>query len=167
VSVLAALPPERPPLSALPIPEDAGVTSCWSHTLREMADHIGANTVLQLIDRFGGQKIYVPVKAEGWFIADLIGADKAEIFCHIYQREDLELPVGTAELFAARATPILAAVRAKEMTYTEAAWLLHTSRKHVSHLVNQSARFANLPPFTRTARNDPRQLFMFEGEESQ
>jgi hypothetical protein len=167
VSVLAALPPERPPLSALPIPRDAGVSWCWSNSLREMADHLGAYAVLQLVDRFGGLTLYIPTSAANWHVADLIGADAAAILCAIYGREQLDLPVGTAELFAARAAPILAGVRAKTLSYTEAAWLLHTSRKYISFLVNQTTRFADPTPFVHTPRVDPRQLFMFSEEDAE
>jgi hypothetical protein len=161
MSVLAALPKKRPPLSDLPIPQDVAVDETWCWTLHEMADHMGAFAVLQLVDQIGGLQLYIPKSADGWFVSDIIGRAAADILAHIYIGEKLDLPVGRTELFGARAGPLIAAIRADQMTYTEAAFALHTSRKHIWHLVKRTPRAWGVKPRLRQSADDLAQLSLF------
>jgi hypothetical protein len=158
VSKLAALPPTRPSLEALPIPHDVAADASWCASMREMADHIGAYKTLILHDRFGGMQIYVPHKADGWYVADLIGAEAAETMCFVYLHGNLDLALGKSELWNARAAPFIASLRAKEISYSEAAWALHVTRPYLWNLVNRSQRAIGAKPLPKLRAVDPRQM---------
>lgn len=106
--------------------------------MRELAEHIGPYAVMQIVDRYGGLDLYVPMSADGWYIGDLIGKDKAEILSKTCGREQLPLPVARYALDQARRAGIIAAVRSGGMTLTEAAWILRAKRRTVWHLANKT-----------------------------
>lgn len=143
---LADLPDERPDPRALPIPEDSPVTDAWPPLMRELAAHIGPHAVLQLVDRFGGLDLYVPVEPYGWHVAKVIGADKAAILSRVCGRESLPLPVGDYPLDQARRAPVLARVRAGTLTLTEAAWILRLKRRTVWHFVHKTDEGSGIDP---------------------
>jgi hypothetical protein len=162
MSKLAALP-QRPPLEALPIPVDVLPNASWSASLLEMAAHIGAYRTLLLHERFGGMTIYVPKTAEGWHVAEIIGAEAATKLAFVVGRGNLDLPLASAELWMARATPLIAAIRSGDLTYSEAAWQLHTTRQRLWREVNPPAiRGGKRPRKTARRHFDHRQLELLE-----
>ena len=132
----------------------------------EMAAHIGARATLILSDHFGGLRLYIPLKADGWHVEKVIGSEAAAILCEIFGRESFDLALGKTELFNARAAPILAAIRAGTMDYTQAAYLLHTRRQTVWKLVNRSNRGLSAVPHVARANRDPRQLVLFDPDQA-
>jgi len=120
----------------LPIPRDVGVGVGWTAQMREMADHIGAYATLLIVDRFGGQEVYVAIDAERNAFRDLIGAAAAKTISHVYGREYLQIPTGKHALREARRRGVLDRVRAEEISAGEAARMLKTSRSYLAHLLN-------------------------------
>ena len=131
---LSALPDIR--IEDLPIPDDAKAHSAWPASMLEMAAHIGAYATLQLVDRFGGKELYVPMQAADWHVSKLIGGEKASKLCAIYGRERLPIPVARSTIFCAKSAPVFAAVLSGQMSLTEGAHILRTSRSYLSHRVN-------------------------------
>lgn len=70
-------------------------------------------------------------------IRQVIGDRAAEILSDVYRREYLLIPTAREALDRARRAPIIAAVRSGDMTATDAAKALSTSRPYMSYLVNQ------------------------------
>lgn len=158
----------------LAIPEDVTVGAGWTERMIEMAVHIGAYRTLQLVDRFGGMRIYVPKdpergKAYGskGSIVDLIGIGAAAKLSAVYGGEYFLFPTAKYAVDRAKRAPILAAVRAGTMTAALAARMLKTSRPYLSHLVNQTDEGEDARPRapTRQELADLGQLDMFgDGE---
>jgi len=121
----------------LPIPRDVQVGPGWGAQMREMADHIGPYATLLIVDRWGGQQVYVAADPARNVFRDAIGAAAAETMSRIYGRETLKVPTGKPALAQARRAPIIAAVRAGEMTGAEAAARLRVNRTYISELINQ------------------------------
>lgn len=87
-------------ISPSDIPDDVQVCfSCWSKSMLEMADWIGAAATLRLTAAFGGQHLYVPLSiAVDHPIAQAIGIDAAQRLAYAYGRDRLDLPTGKAAL---------------------------------------------------------------------
>ncbi|WP_156447474.1 hypothetical protein [Blastomonas sp. CCH1-A6] len=149
-------------LEDLPIPHDVAVTRRWPDQLVEMADHIGAYDALRVVERFGGQKIYVAVDPERNCLREVLNARLTRIMSHVYGRQEIDVPVARAALTEARRAPIIASVRNGDMTVAEAARILGTARTYVSQLVNRSKEAADAEPLRRPSLRDPRQIEMFE-----
>lgn len=157
---LAALPETR--IEDLPIPTDVRPNSRWTGAMLEMAAHIGPYFTARLVDRFGGLELYVPLKSEGWHVTDLIGREAASKLCEIYGRERLPIPVAAAAIRHAKRRSVIAAVRAKKMSLTEAAHILRTSRTYLSALVNGSDEGEAALPIILPRKRHASQLEMFE-----
>ena len=154
----------------LPIPEDASPGPGWTEQMLEMAAHIGPYRTLQLVECFGGSRIYVPqdpTRAKSYAsVVDCIGAAAADKLSKIYGREYLEVPTARYAVARAKRAPLLAEVRAGRVTVSDAARRLKSSRPYVSYLINDTdegkrrAGSIPLPPPER----DPAQIELF-GEE--
>lgn len=125
-------------VDALPIPEDVRPGPGWTDQMLEMADHIGAYATLCLVEAFGGQSIYVPADPKRGRIRDVIGAVAAEKLSFIYRREYLAVPTARYAISRARRQGLIASARAGDISVSEAARLLRTSRPYASHLVNKT-----------------------------
>lgn len=154
----------RPPLESLPIPDDVAVEHGWTASMREMADHIGARPTLLLSDKFGGLALYIPERDIGWHVGAVIGDQAAAILCEVYGREMIDVALGKSELFNARAAPLIAALRLGTMSYSEAAFVLHTRRDRLWKLAHRTGLGRTAKPLVRCAARDPRQLELL-GEE--
>lgn len=147
----------------LPIPMDVRPNRYWTEAMLEMAAHIGPYATLLIVDRCGGNKPYIPLDASISWLTALIGVEKAEIMSRIYGREEVMIPVAGAALRHARRAGILAAVRAKKMSLTEASRIRGMgSRTYVSHLVNHSDEGETAIPMVPQKPADARQLVMFD-----
>lgn len=156
----------------LQIPDNIRPGAGWTEQMLEMADHIGAKATLQLIERFGGEKLYVPINAHGGKIAETIraaiGARATEALCRIYGREVLAVPVARYAIERARRHDLIAAVRAEAISVSAAARILKTKRTYVSHLVNHTDEGLEGEPVARAApQRMPGQLDMFGGPEDE
>jgi hypothetical protein len=159
----------------LPIPEDARPGPGWTDRMLEMAEHIGAYRTLQLIDRFGGMRIYIPKdpergKAYGrrGSIVDVVGIGVAAKLSAVYGSEYFHFPTAKAAVNRAKRAPILAAVRDGTMTGAAAARMLGTARPYLSHLVNETDEGKGGGAIVRRAdpeRRDPSQMDMFGDDE--
>ncbi|WJY18705.1 hypothetical protein QQS45_00170 [Alteriqipengyuania flavescens] len=147
-------------LADLPIPRTAKVTRKWPAQMVEMADHIGAFHTLHLIAAFGGQQMRIPLDPDRSPFRDVLDPQRVDLMARIYGGNELELPVGRAALDEARRAPVLASVRAGDMTVREAARILGTARTYVSQLVNRTAEAEGAAPLP-SRRVDKRQLDMF------
>lgn len=139
-----------PPPDQLPIPHDVRPGPGWTQQMLEMADHIGPYRTLLIVERFGGQRIYIPADAEKGkcygprgTLRDLIGIAAARKLSQIYRREYLVIPTAGAALRRARRAPLLATVRESEMTITEASLRTRSARTYVSHLINNTREGAD------------------------
>lgn len=149
-------------LEDLPIPHDVAMTRLWPAQLVEMADHIGAYHAMRIVERFGGQQIYVSADPERNCLREVLDARLTRIMSHVYGRQEIEVPVARAALTEARRAPVIASVRNGDMTVAEAARILGTARTYVSQLVNRSREAAGVEPLRRPSLRDPRQIEMFE-----
>ncbi len=148
-------------LEDLPIPRDVAATMRWPDQLVEMADHIGAFHALRVVERFGGQKIYVAADPERNCLRDILDARLTRIMSHVYGRQEIDLPVARHALTEARRAPVIASVRNGDMTVAEAARILGTARTYVSQLVNRSQEAEGAAPLRRPSLRAPRQIEMF------
>lgn len=147
----------------LPIPEDAKPHKTWPPLMLDMAAHIGSYATLCLVDAFAGQYVYVPLDPMLSPFADVIGAEKAAVLAHVYGRERLPIPAGRNALMRARRAGVLALVRAKRMTVSEAAARLRMPVRHLSTLINQTDEGTDAEPLLLLELpRDARQLDMFE-----
>lgn len=152
-------------LDDLPIPEDVRPGIGWTGQMLEMADHIGAYATLLIIERFGGQIIYAPIKPTPKYI-EVLGQEKAEQFCRIYAKNRIDVPVARAALDRARRAPIIALARNGDITIGEAARRARTSRHVIKRLVNHSDEGEGVSTAALPRRpNDPRQIEMFDMED--
>jgi len=149
-------------LEDLPIPHDVAMTGRWPAQLVEMADHIGAYHAMRIVERFGGQQIYVSADPERNCLREVLDARLTRIMSHVYGRQEIEVPVARAALMEARRAPVIASVRNGDMTVAEAARILGTARTYVSQLVNRSREAAVAEPLRRPSLRDPRQIEMFD-----
>jgi len=149
-------------LEDLPIPRDVRVTRSWPIQLVELADHIGAYHALLVVERFGGQKIYISADPERNCLREVLDDRLTRIMSHVYGCQDVEMPVARAALLEARRAPIIASVRNGDMTVAEASRILHSARSYISRLVNRSQEAIDAEPLRRSRVRDPRQIEMFE-----
>lgn len=60
---------------------------------QEISDLIGRESAIKLGQTMGGARIYVPIKLdEKHPIALLLGLEKAQIFCHYFAGEAIDIP---------------------------------------------------------------------------
>lgn len=150
-----------PPMDGLPIPEDVQPGPGWTDRMVEMADHIGAYRTLLLVERFGGMRIYIPAEYDRGkvyegkgSIRDVIGEEAAQTLSRVYRREFFQVPTARHAIARARRQGIIASVRARRITASEASRILGTSRTYLSHLVNQTEEGCadgDPPPCPRTS----------------
>lgn len=156
----------------LPIPEDACADDSWPESMLEMAAHIGAYRTLQLVDVFGGMRIYIPLDPEKGksygrrgSIVDAVGIGAAAKLSAIYGSEYYFVPRGRGPVERAKRAPILVAVREGRLSGNEAAAMLRMQRSHFSKLVNGTdARRMTDAELHRSRRHDPRQIELFGDE---
>jgi len=156
----------------LPIPEDARPGPGWTDSMLEMAEHIGAYRTLQLVDRFGGMRIYIPKDPEKGksygrrgSIVDLVGIGTAAKLSAVYGSEYYFFPVGQTAVRRAKRAPILAAVREGTLSGNEAAAMLKMQRAAFAKLINTKAEGLDGDgEVPQIRRHDPRQIDLF-GEE--
>lgn len=148
----------------LPIPEDVRPGPGWTGEMLEMAEHIGAWRTLQLVEAFGGMRIYIPADpARGksypgrGSIVDVVGIGAAAKLSAVYGREYFVFPTARHALARARRAPLVAAARAGRLSVSEAARILRTSRPYMSELVNNDE--ADAP--ARRPHRDARQTDLF------
>ncbi len=148
----------------LPIPEDAQPTRLWTGQMLEMAAHIGAYATLQLVDRVGGQSILIPMDPARNRLVDVIGTEKTAIVSRVYGGNFLSVPVGHAALSEARRAPVIAAIRAGQLTINAAVPILRLSRTTISAIVNHSDEGTGAVQAIALPRPkaDPRQLRLFD-----
>ena len=130
----------------LPIPDDIQTDDSWPASLIEMAKHIGPYATLLVADKFGGLDLYMPNDPEKSAALSVIGADKVEVLCAVYERESLAVPVASEALRRARRRNVLRALHTRAISLTEAAYILRTSRRYVLKLLDDFARGAAIVP---------------------
>jgi hypothetical protein len=147
----------------LPIPVDAKAHSSWPPIMLEIAAHIGAYDTLRIVDAYAGQRVYIPIDASRNPLRDLIGSDKAAIMSQVFGIETLLIPSGRRPLERARRAGVVALVRAKKMTVSDAAALLRMAPRHLTTLINKTDEGTDDEPLVMLERpRDARQLEMFE-----
>lgn len=149
-------------LEDLPLPADPLPDRSWTVQMREWAGVIGPLAVLQLVDVWGGQELYVPLDSDGSQLAQVVGEAASIAMSAEFGGNHFQLPVARQALNRARRASVIAAIRARRMTITEAVPILRTSRTYLSRLVNHSDEGCDAEPF-RTNRGDPRQMALFGG----
>jgi hypothetical protein len=159
-----------PTIDDLPIPEDVQPGPGWTSQMVEMADHIGPHRTLLFVDRYGGQQLFFTQSFTEGELAELIGAKAAQTLREVYRGERVLMPTAKQAVAYAKRQPILAAVRAGQLTGQEATRILKTSRTYVSHLINNTDEGTGVTPppeFRARRRNvDPRQIDMFAPPEN-
>ncbi|GAN14127.1 hypothetical protein I6G65_16045 [Sphingomonas paucimobilis] len=152
---------DLPRLADLPIPDTVQPGRGWSPFMLEMAAHIAPKHILTLVDRFGGQDIYVPIAVENSPFLDVLPADTVATISRVYGRERLKIPTAREALARARRAPVIAAVRAGRLTRNEAARMIGSSRRYVAYLANQTNEADDAPVFVPRRTVDSRQIEMF------
>ncbi len=164
----------RPRFDDLPIPQDVAEDGGWSEFMSGLAGQIGAYKALMLIKHVGGQRIHVPhPMPDDWFAIGLIGKSAAEaISLYLCKRNEagdrnighmVSFPVAENELNAARLHPIIQAIRAKTMSYNEAAWMTGYSVRHLCYIASATARGRSVKAFSpKKFADDPRQITIFD-----
>lgn len=161
---MAALPE---PDGYLSIPQDVKPNRYWTHSMREMAAHIGAHATLMIVDRFHGRELYVPRDPAKCAALPVIGGDLTAKLCKIYGKERLPIPVAASAMRHAKSQPVLAALRAKQISLTDAVQILsaggiRTSRTYLSGLLNATDQGSTAQPWTPCRVRDAGQLVMFD-----
>ncbi len=147
----------------LPIPIDAKAHRSWPPIMLEIAAHIGAYDTLRLVDAYAGQRLYVPIDASRSRLGELIGSEKAAIMSQVFGVETLLIPSGRRPLERARRAGVIALVRTKKMTVSEAAALLRMAPRHLTTLINKTDEGTDAEPLLTLERpRDARQLEMFD-----
>ncbi|WP_454280232.1 hypothetical protein [Sphingomonas sp. Marseille-Q8236] len=152
---------DLPRLSDLPIPNDVRPGRGWTPFMLEMAAHVAPKHVLTLVDRFGGQVVYVPIAVEKSPFLDVLPMDTVATIARVYGREKLDIPTAREALARARRAPVIAAVRAGRLTRNEAARMIGSSRRYVAYLANQTNEADDAPVFVPRRVVDSRQIEMF------
>ena len=148
-------------IEELPIPADAQPDHTWTGQMMSIARLIGPYATLLLVDRFGGQQIYVPATFRGDHkIARAIGLVAARELAREYGNCRVTLPTAKAAIARAKRGPIIAAVRRKEMNAVTAARILRTSRNYVAGLVNNTDEGGKA---LATPTPQPRQMDLLAG----
>lgn len=143
------------------IPEDVQPGPGWTGQMLEMADHIGAYRTLLIVEKYGGQTIYIAADPARNCLRDLIGTAAAETMSHVYRRERLQIPTGKFALNRARRAALVAAARADEVAVAEAARMIGTSRSYFSHLVNQTSEGTDDEQIPARGAAHPGQMDLF------
>ncbi|MEA3017340.1 MAG: hypothetical protein QOI38_2062 [Sphingomonadales bacterium] len=155
-------------LDQLPIPEDVRPGPGWTEQMVEMADHIGPYKTMLIVEKYGGQQIYISADPARNVLRDLIGAAAAATMSHVYRRERLEIPTAKYAVARARRRSLIARCRANELTITEAARILGTSRTYLSELVNNSDEATDDEAEPPRGRYDiPGQMQLFGEDEAE
>lgn len=154
------LPAKRPDLRDIPIPKAVRPGKGWTQLMLELAEHISHYAVMQLVDRWGGLDLYVPVKAEGWFVSEAIGLGEARKLVAGFPSESLRLPTAKYALERCRRAAVIADVRDGKTSLTQAAWVLGLTRSSVCHLANKTDEADDAPPERGVPRAN-RQLGLF------
>jgi hypothetical protein len=167
MSKLADIAREPPAEGHLAIPRDSRPNRYWTDSMREMAHHIGAYATLQIVDRFGGLQLYVPIDPQKCAAYDLIGADKTAILCGIYNTESINVPVAASAIRYAKSQPVLAAVRSGSLSLSDAVMTLRrggikTSRTYLCGLLSATDQGIGVDPWQPKRIPDARQMVMFD-----
>lgn len=129
-------PPIR--LHDLPIPPESKPTRRWSPQMIEMADHIGPYRTLLILDRLGGQRVFVPRDPANNRMAEVIDREGVAIMSRIYGGTEILLPTAREVLAEARRAPVIAAIRRGEITKNEAIPILGIALKRLVGILNRS-----------------------------
>lgn len=152
----------------LPIARDVTPNRHWTDSMREMAAHIGAYETMLIVDRFGGMPLLTTKNPELCGAWPLIGAEKTRILCKVYVREAIQVPVAHAAIRHAKMQGVVAAIRARRLTLSEAVMVLReggvrTSTIRLNKLVNQTDEGLGIDPWTpRRSATDPAQTSIFD-----
>lgn len=152
----------------LPIARDVTPNRHWTDSMREMAAHIGAYETMLIVDRFGGLPLLTTKNPELCGAWSLIGPEKTRILCKVYVREAIQVPVAHAAIRHAKMQHILAAIRARRLSLSDAVMALRaggirTSTIRLNKLVNQTDQGRDVPPWTpRRSAADPAQTSIFD-----
>lgn len=132
------------PLATPSTPSSPALRRCegWTDQLIEMAEHIGADPTLKLIELFGGQSVYIARRPSRPSIEEAIGRAAAEKLRRIYTCEKITLPAARYLLARRRRAVIVAKARAGMISVAEAARMIGTSRTYMSHLVHHTSEGA-------------------------
>jgi hypothetical protein len=164
-------PQKLPTIDELPIPENVTPGPGWTSQMVEMADHIGPYATLLFVERYGGQQLFFTQSFVDGDLARLIGQEAAQTLREVYRGERVLMPTAKQAVAYAKRQPILAAVRAGDLTGQEATRILKTSRTYVSHLLNNTSEGTGVTPppefRSRRRRIDPRQIDMFDAGENE
>jgi hypothetical protein len=160
--------PVRRSLHDLPIPLDVQPGKYWTEVMLELSAHIGPYATLVLVDALGGTDPYIPVCTVDSKYAPIIGEEKAAILHKVYGLERLQLPVAGDALRHARRAGVLAAIRAGDLTLTEAAKIRDMgSRAYISYLLNHTGEGTEAKALAvQPGRLGSRQLALFNDEEA-
>lgn len=136
-----------PRLADLPVPENVqSDASIWGEQMLEMADHIGPFFTLVLCDRFGGQQVNIPARAELNPFREVLGDELSRRFTHVYQRCRLSIPRAKQPIEIAKRAGVIAAVREGLVSGADAAAVIGTSRTYMAHLVNHTSEGVGVAP---------------------
>jgi len=134
----------------------------------EMAAHIPPRAVLQIVEHFGGNDLYVPVDPRRGKLDAVIGPDLSDVMSQVYGPERLKIPCAKHALAHARRSAVIAATRADKLSLTEAARILRTSRNYVAELIKAKDELwvAPAPIARRGPSPHPGQLALFDRDEA-
>jgi hypothetical protein len=157
-----------PPSQALPIPEDVRPGPGWTERMLEMAEHIGAYRTLLLAQAFGGERIYIPADFRAGkvypgrgSIREVVGDEAARILSDVYGREYFWFPTAKTALARARRAPVIASVRAGDISAADAARMVGISRTYIAHLLNETREGLADDELPARARRCPGQMDLF------
>ncbi|KKC27421.1 hypothetical protein [Sphingomonas sp. SRS2] len=151
-------------LAHLPIPEDVVPGPGWTEQMVEWANLIGPYATLRIVEKFGGEEVYISADPERSRFKDIIGLDRAALICREYRSCRLLIPVASHALRRARRAGVVAAARSGGLSIARAARMIGTSRSYMSELVNNTGEGLDAKPFVAARSVDTRQMDMF-GEE--
>lgn len=110
----------------------------WTEQLIELAVHIGVESALGLVERYGGQSIYISRRPRRPSVEDAIGTAAAERLRQVYTCERVALPNARYLLARRSRAAVVAQARAGSIGIAEAARAVGTSRTYMSHLVHHT-----------------------------
>jgi Mor family transcriptional regulator len=96
--------------------------------LRDIVGAIGDEAAAKLVDRFGGQQVYVPRETSGHAIADAIGQTAAQKLSAMFGGEVVYIPKGR------RPSETKAAIAAASGTARDVAARIGCSVRHVQQV---------------------------------
>lgn len=130
----------------------------------EMADHIGPQATLLLLERFGGEEIRISrTDRQRARFAEAIGDEAARVFQEAFAPSKLDLPVAFDAIRRAKGKPLIDQVRARQLSVAEAARILKVSRKRIHDWMTEAdskvkKRLFDGNPPRRRARLSPAYL---------